>query len=173
MLQKTHSIAGVLAAEGVVLYFNEPLISWGSAVAVMIGCLAGPLADIDKPGSTMAKVFFPLSYLLKMMGVRHRTLTHSLVFIFGLYVLLSSLPPLYFWSAILAYASHSLIDLLNEQGVALLWPLKFKFRLLPKFLAIDTGSFMESLFRMVLMILFIVITVGAFISQGYIERWGF
>lgn len=59
MLQKTHSFAGLLAAEGAVLYMQNSPFSWESAAALLIGCLAGPLADIDKQGSTMAKIFFP------------------------------------------------------------------------------------------------------------------
>ncbi|TVY09039.1 metal-dependent hydrolase [Paenibacillus cremeus] len=147
MLQKTHSFAGLLAAEGVVLYLQPSPVSWESAAALLIGCLAGPLADIDKQGSTMAKIFFPLSFLLHLGGIRHRTFTHSFLCLIGLGLLFTSLPPLLYWSFLLAYASHPLIDLLNEQGVELIWPLKLKFRLLPKFMAIGTGSMMETLFR--------------------------
>lgn len=157
MLQKTHSLAGLLAAESVVLYFNEPLFSWESVAILMIGCLAGPLADVDKPGSITAKLFLPLSYLLKFLKVRHRTLTHSLVCLIGLYLLLSPLPQPVLWASLLAYASHLLLDLLNEQGIALLWPLRIKFRLLPKFLAIKTGSVTEGFIQIVLIILVVVL----------------
>ncbi|MFB6362969.1 metal-dependent hydrolase [Paenibacillus elgii] len=160
MLQKTHSVAGMLAAEGVLVHFQVPLLSWETAAALMIGCLAGPLADIDKQGSTMAKVFFPLSFVLRLMNVRHRTMTHSVLFLFAIATLLTPLPELLFWSFLLAYASHAFIDLFNYQGVELLWPIKFKFRLLPKFMAIETGSFKESGFRYFLMLLCIALPVG-------------
>jgi inner membrane protein len=58
-----------------------------------------------------------------------------------------------------AYASHPLIDLFNEQGVAFFWPLKVKIRLLPEFLAIETGSFAESIFRFLLMLLSLLIPI--------------
>jgi len=166
MLQKTHSLAGVLAAEGVMIYFQQPLISWESGAALLIGCLAGPLADIDKKGSTMAKVFLPLSYLLQFLGVKHRTLTHSLIALIALAVLLSPLPNFFYWTCLLAYASHPLIDLLNEQGVALLWPWKKKFRILPRFMAIDTGSFGESVFCLILLVAVIVIPIVYLLPQG-------
>ncbi|WP_442601544.1 metal-dependent hydrolase [Paenibacillus sp. KN14-4R] len=150
MLQKTHSLAGLLAAESVVLSMNQPLLSWEAAAALMIGCIAGPLADIDKQGSTMAKILFPLSALLRILKVRHRTMTHSILFLIVLGLLLSPVPSLYKWSFIIAYASHPLIDLLNVQGVALLWPFKLKFRLLPKYLAIETGSSGELIVRGIL-----------------------
>jgi len=152
MLQKTHSLAGLLAAESVVLYFNEPLFSWESAALLMIGCLAGPLADIDKPGSTVARIFFPVSSLLRILKIRHRTLTHSLLCLVGLYLLLSQFPQTVLWASLLAYASHSFLDLFNEQGVALLWPLPTKFRLIPKFLAVRTGSMTERLIQVLLLI---------------------
>jgi inner membrane protein len=162
MLQKTHSIAGLLAAESVLLHFHESLFSWESASAILLGCLAGPLADIDKHGSTMAKVFFPLSVILRFLGIRHRTLTHSFVCLVGIFFLLSPLPKPLAWSFLLAYASHPFIDLFNEQGVALMWPLKLKFRFLPDFLAIETGSFAETIFRNVLMIICIIVPIRYF-----------
>ena len=166
MLQKTHSLAGVLAAEGVMIYFGQPLVSWESGVALLIGCLAGPLADIDKKGSTMAKVFLPLSYLLHFLGVKHRTLTHSILMLIALGFLLSPLPDFFYWTSLLAYASHPLIDILNEQGVALFWPWKKKFRVLPKFMAIDTGSLSESVFRLILLIAVIVIPIVYSLPKG-------
>lgn len=151
MLQKTHSAAGLVAAEIVLVYRDAPFLSWDAAGAVLLGCLAGTLADVDKQGSTMAKVLFPLSALLRLLNVRHRTVTHSLLFIAILMMLALPLPGLFFWTFIIAYASHPLIDLLNEQGVQLLWPLKLKVRVLPKFMAIDTGSMSETVFRWLLL----------------------
>ncbi|MNI11697.1 Inner membrane protein YdjM [compost metagenome] len=165
MLQKTHSLAGLLAAESVVLVMNQSLFSWEAAGALMLGCLAGPMADIDKPGTTMAKVFIPLSLLLRTLGIKHRTMTHSIVFLVGLFLLLSPLPPVIFWSCLIAYATHPLLDLFNEQGVALLWPLKTKFRLLPKFAAIETGSASESFVRICLMIAILVMPLLNFMER--------
>ncbi|WP_248927934.1 metal-dependent hydrolase [Paenibacillus hamazuiensis] len=159
MLQKTHSIAGLLAAECVLAGFQQPLWTWESAAVLLLGCLAGPLADIDKPSSTVAKIFFPLSFLLKMMEIRHRTLTHSILFLFIVCMLALPLPPIFFWCFVVAFASHAFIDLFNEQGVELLWPLKIRFRLLPKFIAIETGSWAESVFRLILFLLCAAILV--------------
>ncbi|OPA73949.1 hydrolase [Paenibacillus selenitireducens] len=166
MLQKTHSLAGALAAECTMIYFHQPLLTWESGAALLIGCLAGPLADIDKKGSTMAKIFLPLSSILHFLGVKHRTLTHSLLVLIGLHFLLSPLPNFFYWTCMLSYASHPLIDMLNEQGVALLWPWKKRFRLLPKFAAIDTGSFAEIVFRTLLLILVIVLPLVFLMPKG-------
>ncbi|AZS15960.1 metal-dependent hydrolase [Paenibacillus lutimineralis] len=157
MLQKTHTLAGLVAAECVIIYYNQPLLSWESGAALLIGCLVGPLADIDKRGSTMAKILLPLSWLLQILRVKHRTMTHSLLFLVLLGYLLTPLPDFYYWTIIAAYASHPLIDLLNDQGVALLWPLNRKFRFLPKPVAIDTGSLQEIVFRTTLAVLAIIL----------------
>jgi inner membrane protein len=152
MLQKTHSAAGLVAAELVIVNLQVPFLSWEAAGAVLLGCLAGTLADVDKPGSTMAKVLFPLSALLRFINVRHRTLTHSAVFVAALALAASPMPALYFWAFVASYASHPLIDLLNENGVQLFWPLKGKIRLLPKFMAVDTGSPIETAIRWILLV---------------------
>jgi inner membrane protein len=150
MLQKTHSVAGFVAAEIVLVNQNVTLLSWQAAGVLLLGCLAGTLADVDKQGSTMAKILFPISALLRILKVRHRSVTHSLLFILAFMLAALPLPELFFRVFIIAYASHPLIDLLNEQGVQLFWPLPVKVRLLPKFMAIDTGSASEKAFRWVL-----------------------
>lgn len=157
MLQKTHSVAGLIAAEIVLIHGDNSFFTWDAVGALLLGCLAGTLADVDKPGSTMAKVLFPLSALLHILKIKHRTLTHSFAFM-GLLIMLSlSMNPLFFWVFILAYASHPLIDLLNDRGVQLFWPLPFKIRLLPKWIAIDTGSTSETVFRWLLLVICLVL----------------
>lgn len=151
MLQKTHSVAGLVAAELVLVSQHVPFLSWEAAGALLLGCLAGPLADIDKPGAVMAKLLFPLSAVLRFLDVQHRSLTHSVPFILTLMLLFLPLPPLYYLVFITAYASHPLLDLLNEQGVQLLWPIKGKLRLLPRIIAVDTGSVVETAFCMLML----------------------
>jgi inner membrane protein len=151
MLQKTHSAAGLVAAETVLFYRDVSFLSWEAVGALLLGCLAGTLADVDKQGSTIARILFPLSALLKILKVRHRSVTHSLLFILSLMILALPLPALYFWVFIAAYASHPLIDLLNEKGVELFWPLKMKVRVLPKLIAVGTGSMSETVFRWLLL----------------------
>lgn len=167
MLQRTHGAAGVLAAECVLLIYDVPLWSWDTAGALLLGCFAGPLADIDKPGSVVAKLFFPLSKLLRLLRVQHRTLTHSLLFLALIAVATVALPDLYFWAFLFAYASHPLIDLFNEQGVALFWPVRKKVRLLPKFLAIDTGSRAEGLFCSILILICIWLPVRSLWAEWF------
>ena len=46
---------------------------------------------------------------------------------------------------VIGYASHPLIDLLNEEGVQLFWPLPYWVRVLPEPLAIPVGSLREEI----------------------------
>lgn len=166
MLQKTHSIAGIVAVETVIMHYHQPLLSWESGAALLIGCLAGPLADVDKKGSTMAKIFLPISFILQLLRVKHRTFTHSLFFLAGLAALLTPLPLFFFWSFLLAYASHPLIDMFNEQGIALFWPWKKKFRLLPNLFSIKTGSNAEDSFRLVLVVVMVMLPIFYMMPEG-------
>ncbi|MFC5450340.1 metal-dependent hydrolase [Paenibacillus aestuarii] len=153
MLQKTHSVAGLVSAEVVLVWQDVSFLSWEAAGALLLGCLAGTLADVDKPGSTMAKVLFPLSALLHVLKVRHRTVTHSLLVIALIMLAAGPLPTLFYWTLVVGYVSHPLIDLLNDKGVQLLWPIPGKVRLLPKWLAITTGSTGETVFRALLFVI--------------------
>ncbi|UJF31338.1 metal-dependent hydrolase [Paenibacillus hexagrammi] len=142
-----------------------PILSWQAGGAVLLGCVAGTLADVDKQGSTMAKVLFPVSALLKLLHVKHRALTHSLIFVLILTLATAALPPLYHQVLIAAYFSHPLIDMFNEKGVQLWWPLRFHVRVLPKFAAIDTGSWLETLFQWILLGLSIWIPFHALFEE--------
>jgi len=177
MLQKTHSAAGLVAAETILVAHDVPFLSWTAAGALLLGCLAGTIADVDKPGSTMAKVLFPLSALLRVLNVRHRTVTHSALCVAALWALTLTLPlpAVYRIVFVAAYASHPIIDLFNEKGVQLLWPLKLKIRLLPAGLAIDTGSASETIFRWLLLLaaLYIPISTIPFHSIPFLSNLPF
>lgn len=102
----------------------------------LASCLFGTiLPDIDHPKSILGRIFFPISkYLNKNHG--HRTLTHSLIFILcsalcfylGLRSLTFFSPDLkygamtYFFT--LGILSHSIFDMMTEQGVLFLYPFK-------------------------------------------------
>lgn len=154
MEMKTHAYAGLLVAQGTLIYFQQPAISLVTPIAFVTGYLLGPAADIDKPESFVGSKLWPISNALSMLKVGHRTLTHSIVFVALLWVALTLLPVpvVLVWVATLAYASHPSIDLLNEQGVQLFWPLPFRIKLLPDLIAIPVDSPGEGVIRLLLMI---------------------
>lgn len=150
MVFSTHVAAAVLGAELVLIASGQPLSSREAIEALAGAVLVGPLADIDHPQSYIGRKLWPVSYALNAAGFRHRTLTHSLLFLVFLFAVLQLLPlpaivKLAIWAG---YATHPLIDLLNPQGVVLFWPYPARIRLLPEMLSIPVQSFAESVFRL-------------------------
>ena len=130
------------------------------AVAAILGALA---PDIDAEESTIrstlglaGKIF---SFVLRLLGVKHRGATH-----YGVTVLLILVAAFLGWwtdwprllgygnlggdvglAFGLGYLSHVLADAMTKHGVPLWWPLPGQFHLLPKPLRIRTGGPVETL----------------------------
>ena len=144
----THAIFGVATLAGFSLLTGEepPLYAYPAAA------VAAWIPDVDNPRSRLGNGLSrrknpllnaatrPLSWALRTLSftlvrtVGHRTLTHSFLGVALFVVLVSPLAPLVpgLYGALLAgYASHLVADALNTPGVPLLWPTKWRFRLLP------------------------------------------
>ena len=144
----THAIFGVAAFAGFSLLTGEepPLYAYPAAA------VAAWIPDVDNPRSRLGNGLSrrknpllnaatrPLSWALRTLSftlvrtVGHRTLTHSFLGVALFAVLVSPLAPLApgLYGALLAgYVSHLAADALNTPGVPLLWPVKWRFRLLP------------------------------------------
>ncbi|MBX6396252.1 MAG: metal-dependent hydrolase [Alicyclobacillaceae bacterium] len=149
LVYKTHHVAAFFGAQLWLMHVHQPVLEWPTAVALLGAYLMGPAADVDQPQSYVGHRMRPIAGLLSGLGIRHRTLTHSLLFLVGLWIALQLLPvPDIVRQAIwIGYASHPLIDLLNEEGVELFWPLPVRIRFLPRALAIPVDSFRETVLR--------------------------
>lgn len=90
--------------------------------------VCGLLPDIDTATSHIGRLLPEISLAIERRW-GHRTLTHSLAAV--LLVALVTLPLTGQWLLTLAYASHILLDMLigGKRGVALLWPLHYRFSL--------------------------------------------
>lgn len=141
MLSKSHIIIGVGAAIMAVPTLNLNVTTGVLCVAAAgIGSLA---PDIDHPNSKIRR-YIPIPVPLK-----HRGLTHSIVGVIGLMFLVSILiapvpsaitPAAFF---MLGYIAHIVADMLTVAGVMLFYPLETNVRLLPKAIALHTGSRLE------------------------------
>jgi inner membrane protein len=87
------------------------------------------LPDIDHTKNLIGKPFFPIARDLdRKFG--YRTITHSLLFYFGLALVIGIIEKTWFDSRIItsiflwSYASHLILDMLTIQGVPLLYPFK-------------------------------------------------
>ncbi len=125
MLGKTHALCAVLLAAAAGLGLQEAA---GAAVFSL-------LPDMDMTYSYMGKVFGPFALAVNRK-YGHRTVTHSLLAL-GLVSVIAAVA----WAlglvslgfaeaAVLGYASHLLLDLLNPTGLPLLWPKSLWFVLL-------------------------------------------
>jgi len=156
----THAIFGVGALAGTALLAGVDPPLWAYPVAAV----AAWLPDVDNPRSTLGNglsrsknwvwnvITRPPSWALRTTSfflvrtVGHRTLTHSLVgfalFLVPVWLLFGAFPELFF-ALVVGCASHILADALNTPGVPLLWPLDWRFRLLPG--GIRSGGLAEAI----------------------------
>lgn len=161
---KTHHVAGLVAGEAVLLHFNTPVLSWVTPVVLVGSYFVAVLPDIDQPQSYIGNRLSPVAHSVQMINIRHRTLTHSLLITFLIWLVLAMvhLPPVIVWALTLAYASHWFLDLLNEQGVELLWPLPIRVKLLPSVLAIpsEADSLRQNLLKGILTVIHIFLFIA-------------
>lgn len=128
----------------------------------LIGVAAGSiLPDIDEPESYIGRRFFVLSELLKLFGLEHRTITHY--FIIPLFIFIATylfvgdpiFTPLLYGLAF-GILMHDVGDMLTKGGIKgfffPLFPTK-RIALLPEPLRFYTGSVMEYLIIVILLIL--------------------
>ncbi|ATY84537.1 metal-dependent hydrolase [Kyrpidia spormannii] len=147
------------------MHVHQPVLTWPTAAALLGAYFAGPIADVDQPQSYVGQRVWPLAVLLSVVGMRHRRLTHSLLFLATLWAPLRFLPvpDVVRWAVWIGYASHPAIDPLNEEGVELLWPWRFRVKLLPNPLAIPVESFRETVLRRVMA------AFSALLFAGYVR----
>lgn len=170
MLGRTHSIAGI--ASGLALShfiagkfpaINEYALLGVVTASALIGSIE---PDVDIPHSTFSRLVRPLSFIyqglariLPLKCFQHRGITHSLLFpvlLVGLCLYIPTINP-YIVLALLGLAvgmlSHIVLDMMNYRGVAIFSPICNKmFHLTPYALAIETGSFGETMIRVLLYI---------------------
>jgi len=115
-----------------------------------IGTFIGAtLPDIDEPNSYIGRKLIFISELLKVLGLKHRTYTHSLLFpatiaLFGIF------HPIFYFIGFGTFM-HIIEDFLTNSGVPLFYPFikeRFGVRLF------NTGSIFEYLFVLSCIVIF-------------------
>jgi inner membrane protein len=172
MLARTHNIIAFAGLSSVVVYFAPTEIKTITFVLSLVANAVGALLpDIDQAsnklwdllpfGDTFAK-YFNKAFL------NHRGLTHSIVgFILidkiarwllpmilnGLYIDIFTV----YVALMVGYISHLIADSLTEEGLPLLFPLKYKFGFPPiKSWRIKTGGWFENIIVTPLLIFYIL-----------------
>lgn len=140
MRGKVHSAAGITLSSYVMTIY--PQNSFVVATAAIVGsAFLALLPDADHVGSSISQLpGFNLVSRLFSLILKHRGFTHSLVAVFLLFMVLkqNDFKLILIWVWVGSYASHILLDLFNEQGVQLFWPLPYKITLLPGIFSVSS-----------------------------------
>lgn len=133
MMKRNHLLAAATAVGVAAGLAHWPV----SVVGLAIGVPTSLLNDLDTPMSTLGRRAGPVPYLIRLLGIRHRTVLHSALFV----ALVTS--GILFWGTVHHWAyvrlvavsvgagllSHPLADAFTEHGVPLFWPVPYRVRL--------------------------------------------
>lgn len=132
------------------------LTLFGGIIACDIGAM---LPDLDDAGNKLWDLLpqgKSVGKVLRKVFYKHRTVTHSLVGIYGVYRLFQWLLPKFlnsnfidlniiFISVMIGYISHLVGDALTEEGLPILFPFKITFGFPPiRKMRIRTGKWFEN-----------------------------
>jgi len=162
MTGRTHDLAAFTALTYTLATSPIPKITLATAMIAFGANMIGGLApDIDQPtaklyrnargGKILAKLITPL------LG-GHRYISHSLIglFIFGFasrellafsstFLIIDQ--DIVWWSFMIGFVSHLVMDLFTQEGIPLLFPIPIKFGIPPlSFLRMKTGGLVEKSF---------------------------
>jgi len=122
MTSKSHLILTITP----LVYFLEKtnnLYDANISIPALIGALVGSLLpDIDEPNSYMGRQFIFISEPLKLLGIKHRTWSHSIFFIIPFIVLGLIINPIFYFIGYGIFM-HILEDMITNSGVPLFYPL--------------------------------------------------
>lgn len=159
MTGRTHDLMAFTTLSFILATQTMPKMTLATALIALSANFIGALApDIDQPtadlwrripaGSVVGRIITPI------LG-GHRYISHSLLGIFLFGFVLNYLLTLakavvlvdmniVWWSFMIGYVSHLLIDSITHEGVPWLFPIPYKFGFPPwSFLRVKTGGFVE------------------------------
>ncbi|MFA5828837.1 MAG: metal-dependent hydrolase [Candidatus Shapirobacteria bacterium] len=182
MTFRTHQIGAFAALLTVVAYLHVGGISTATAITALIANVVGALLpDMDQVSNRLWDLL-PIGHVFgKVFGklfLGHRSLSHSLLGIFLVYKgsmwLIPNLLNRDFvntdsvvFAMLTGYVSHMILDGLTEEGLPLLFPIRWKFGFPPwKKLRIHTGRWVE---KWVVFPLLVIYSMGLTLWLGFIR----
>ena len=175
MTGRTHDLAAFTTLGIIVLSYPLPRMTLATGIVAIVANLMGGITpDIDQPTAPLWRNLPVGKYVGKtfdrLLG-GHRFLSHSIIgaaiFGVGWYYLLHILKPSFpnlnmdiiWWSFMIGFASHLVMDSFTREGVPWLLPIPVKFGLPPfKTLRISTDGIIEKF----------AIFPGLFLLNGYL-----
>ena len=123
MNYRVHTLGAIASACGLIYIANKVGINVKPNIFIGGAVIGGLLPDIDCPTSMLGSSIKPLSEIIKAT-VGHRTLFHSVLFVFIVGALISIYNVTLGIGLALGIVSHIILDLLTPRtyGVAFLYP---------------------------------------------------
>ena len=161
MLSRTHDIGAFACLLTATIYYQPTGLSVATIIVALIANIVGALLpDADQSSNRLWDLLPAGNFIGKIfrnLFLSHRTLSHSILGFYLIYRLASWLifrlfnpvfvdPQIIFYSLMIGYLSHILLDGLTEGGIPLLFPIKWKFGFPPiHSWRIKTGRWFENL----------------------------
>ncbi|MCX6726345.1 MAG: metal-dependent hydrolase [Candidatus Shapirobacteria bacterium] len=175
MISRTHEAGAVAALLAIVVYHTpQGLTAQTVIIALIANTIGALLPDIDQASNRLWDLLPGGNFtgkVLRNVFLGHRTLSHSILGILLVYEgsvwLISQLfnnnfvnVEVIIFALLIGYGSHLFLDGLTEEGLPLLWPIKWKFGFPPwKFLRIKTGHWVENWVVFPLLVVYVLYLV--------------
>ena len=177
---KTHDIGALVAVLAVYQYFGRPVLGWATTITALIASMVGALLpDIDQASNRLWDLL-PVGNLigrvLRRLFLSHRTISHSLLGLVVIYLVADWVivklfnpsfvnPTIVLIALMTGYISHILLDALTEDGVPLLFPIKWRFGFPPwRRMRIKTNHWFERWVVLPTLVAAVVFLLGSVIS---------
>ena len=160
MTSRTHDAFAFASLVTVAAFFPPESLKLTTLIVSVIGADVGALLpDLDQAGNRLWDILPSgdnLGRIFRRIFYKHRTLTHSIIGIFGIYKLLEWLlpkllnssyidPNIVLASIMIGYISHLVSDSFTEDGLPLLFPIGITIGIPPiRRLRIKTGKWFEN-----------------------------
>lgn len=125
MTAPNHIVGGFVITGLLGSFFNLNILA--SPIYIFATVAGSLIPDIDYTKSLVGKIFRPISkFLNRRFG--HRTITHSLMAMFGSFLFLAFLESTFYFQTtiskiyLLGFFSHLVLDMMTVQGVPLFYP---------------------------------------------------
>lgn len=172
MIARTHDVGAVALLLTTTVWLELGTVPTATIIACLIANQIGALLpDIDQASNQLWELMpadrIFSKFLNKLFG-SHRTLSHSILGLVIIYkisewLIFKLINPsfvnsgLVFWALMIGYVSHLFLDLLTEEGLPLLFPIKWKFGIPPiKKMRIKSGKWGEKYIVFPLILFYII-----------------
>ncbi|HOZ81212.1 MAG TPA: metal-dependent hydrolase [Candidatus Woesebacteria bacterium] len=155
MQSRTHQTGALAGLIAMTMLTNQPIPNGATVLVALIANVVGSLLpDLDQAGNRLWDLLpggNVIGKVFRNLFLSHRTISHSLLG-FGIAYLINDWiirmifngelvnSQIVLGSLLIGYGSHIFLDFLTEEGVLLLFPIKWKFRIF----RINSGGWVEN-----------------------------